>query len=95
MLTWVELGRWQCIPATDLLVIHQSAQTDFPDKIIVGSTAEPILEDVADAESLVLTCEAAPRVLQPKPELHEAFLGVFNVNHKIFIYTILHYFFHE
>ena len=52
-------------------------------QVIGGLRREPRLQHVADAEALILTSEEAPRALQLSPELHEAFLGVLNLNHNI------------
>jgi hypothetical protein len=54
----------------------------LPDKVVVGFNAEPQLQYSADAEPLILTSEEAPRALQHPPELHEAFLIVFDCNHN-------------
>jgi hypothetical protein len=55
---------------------------DLPDEIICGLAAEPRLQHVTDTEPSALTSEEAPRALQHLPELHEAFLGVLNLNHS-------------
>jgi hypothetical protein len=52
----------------------------FPDEIVGGLEAEPRLQHPADAEALALTSEEAPRALQPKPELHKAFLIVLDIH---------------
>ena len=44
--------------------VNDRALADLPDEIIVGLGAEPRLQDVADAEAFVLTCQKAPRALQ-------------------------------
>ena len=82
MLARKEFRRWQYIPATHLLFINDRLAAHLPDEIIGGFRAEPRLQDAADAEALVLTSEEASRALQPKPELHETFLGVLNVHFK-------------
>ena len=82
MLARKEFRRWQYIPATHLLFINDRLAAHLPDEIIGGFRAEPRLEDAADAEALVLTSEEAPRALQPKPELHKAFLSVLNLFHR-------------
>ena len=74
MLAWIELWWWQRIVAIDLLVVHDGTVAYLPDEVVSGFTSEPRLKDATDAEALVLTSEEAPRALQPKPELHKAFL---------------------
>ena len=76
MLARIEAGQRQLVPA---LLSAQVAH--FPDKIIIGSEAEPALQHTADAEAFALTYKEPPCVLQPKPELHKAFLGIFDCNH--------------
>jgi hypothetical protein len=56
--------------------------THLPDVIIIGFIAKPRLHDVPDTETLALTSEKAPRALQLSPELHEAILGILNLNHN-------------
>ena len=82
MLARIERGRRQFVPAFLRLIIDDGRVADFPDEVIGGFSGEPQLQHVADAEALILTSEEAPRALQLAPELHEAFLGVFNVHHK-------------
>ena len=77
MLTWLERRGLQFVPAC---LITEVAY--LPDKVIVGFNAEPQLQYSADAETLILTSEEAPRALQHPPELHEAILGIFNLNHS-------------
>ena len=60
-----------------------TAVAHLPDKVIVGFPTEPHLQHATDAEALILFSEEAPRALQPKPELHKAFLGILNLNHNI------------
>ena len=55
----------------------------LPNKLIGGLAVEPQLQDVTDTEPLVLTSEEAPRALQQKPKLHEAFLRVLDVHVQI------------
>ena len=64
MHTRTERWRGQRIVTTDALVVDDRALADLPDEVIVGLSAEPRLQDVADAEALVLTCQKAPRALQ-------------------------------
>ena len=64
MHTRMERWRGQRIVTTDALVVDDRALADLPDEVIVGLSAEPRLQDVADAEALVLTSEEAPRALQ-------------------------------
>ena len=64
MHTRMERWRGQRIVTIDALVVDDRALADLPDEIIVGLGAEPRLQDVADAEALVLTCQKAPRALQ-------------------------------
>ena len=72
----IETRLWQLVP-TFLL-----AQVAYLPNHIIGSLAtEPRLQYVSDAETLTLTSEEAPCALQPKPELHKAFLVVFDFDH--------------
>ena len=64
MHTRTERWRGQRIVTTDALVVDDRALADLPDEVIVGLGTEPRLQDVADAEALVLTCQKAPRALQ-------------------------------
>ena len=82
MFTRTERGRWQFVPPFLLAQV-----THLPDAIIVGFIAEPRLQHVADAITLALTSEEAPRALQLPPEHHEAILIVLNCNHLILILT--------
>ena len=75
--TWVEYGWWQRVVTIDLVVVVEyDAVADFPDEVICGSCAIPLLQDISDAESVVLICEEASRALQLQPELHETLLGI-------------------
>ena len=78
VLTRIEAGRWQFVPPLLLTPVAH-----FPDKIIVSFMAEPRFQHIPDAEALILTSEEAPRALQPKPELHKAFLIVLKFHIKI------------
>ena len=64
MHTRTERWRGQRIVTTDGFIVNDRALADLPDEVIVGLGAEPRLQDVADAEALVLTCQKAPRALQ-------------------------------
>ena len=76
VLARIETGQRQLVP-TFLL-----AQVAYLPNHIIGSLAtEPRLQYVSDAETLTLTSEEAPCALQPKPELHKAFLVVFDFDH--------------
>jgi hypothetical protein len=55
---------------------------DLPDEIIGGLIAEPLFQHTTYAEVLTLPLEEAPRALQQKPELHEAFLGIIDFDHN-------------
>lgn len=79
VLAWVEFGRWQLVPTC---LFAQG--THLPNEVVGGFCAEPPLQEAADAETLVLCLEEPPCVLQPKPELHKAFLGVLDVVHHAF-----------
>ena len=73
VLARIERWRRQFVPPLLLAPVAH-----FPYKIIVGFIAEPHFQHISDAEALILTSEEAPRALQPKPELHKAFLIVLN-----------------
>ena len=64
MHTRTERWRGQRIVTTDGFIVNDRALADLPDEVVVGLGAEPRLQDVADAEALVLTCQKAPRALQ-------------------------------
>ena len=76
MLTRIETGQRQLVPAFLRLVIDEGRVAHFPDEVIGGLGAEPRLQHIADAEPSALTSEEAPRALQPAPEQHEAILGI-------------------
>lgn len=71
-------GRRKFIVAVDGHILEGSLVTDFPDEVVGGSEAEPRLQDVSHAVAFVLPFKEPSRVLQPKPEPHETFLGVFD-----------------
>ena len=75
----IQRRRRKFVPAF-LLTKH----TDLPDIIVRSLIAEPRFQHVADAEAFILTSEEAPCALQQTPELHKAFLIVFDCNHLIF-----------
>ena len=60
MLARIETGQRQLIPT---FLFAQVA--DLPDKVIVGLSAEPHFQHVADTEPLALPPEELPRALQP------------------------------
>lgn len=78
MLAGEDPGRRQFVVAVDGHILEGSLVTDFPDEVVGGSESEPRLQDVPDTIAFVLLFEKPPRVLQPKPEPHETFLGVFD-----------------
>jgi hypothetical protein len=84
MWTRIERWQWQWVPSFLFTLVAY-----FPDEVIGGFGAEPRLQHVADAETLVLTSEEAPRALQTFPELHEAFFVILDLHIKnpIFILT--------
>ena len=79
MLSRIERRRSQGIISADGVVFVEQQcylPTHIPDKIIRSFDAKPRFQHVADAEAFALTSEEAPCALQPKPELHKAFLSV-------------------
>ena len=78
VLVRIERRRWQFVPPLLLTPVAH-----FPHKIFVGFIAEPRFQHISDAEAFTLTSEEAPRALQPKPELHKAFLIVLNLHFNI------------
>ena len=82
MLTRIKTRHRQYVPAFLRLPVDGCQMAYLPDKVIVGFNAEPQLQYSADAEPLILTSEEAPRALQHPPELHEAILGILNLNHS-------------
>ena len=74
MLSWIERWRRQYVVAAHLLIVNHYVVAHLPDKVVGGLNAEPCLQHVAYAESLVLHAQHAPCALQLKPELHKAFL---------------------
>ena len=76
VLARIETGQRQLVPT---FLLAQVAY--LPNHIIGSLTTEPRLQYVSDAETLTLTSEEAPCALQPKPELHKAFLVVFDFDH--------------
>ena len=78
MLAGEEPGRRQFIVAVDGHILDGCFVTDFPDEVVGSSETEPRFQDVTDAISLALPFQKPSRVLQPKPEPHETFLGVFD-----------------
>ena len=58
-------------------------------QVVAGLKAEPRFQHPADAEALILTSEEAPRALQPKPELHKAFLIILDLHHT-HVYELQH-----
>ena len=65
--------RRKFVVAVDGHIFNGSFVADFPDEIIGGSQTEPRFQDVPHTIAFVLPFEKPPRVLQPKPELHETF----------------------
>ena len=82
VLARIERRQRQFVPTLLGLIVHRCLVAHLPDKVISGFVAEPRFQDVADAEAFVLSSEEAPRALQPAPELHKAFLIVFDGNHS-------------
>lgn len=72
----IETGQRQLVPT---FLLAQVAY--LPNKVIGSLTTEPQLQYASYAETLTLTSEEAPCALQPKPELHKAFLVVFDFDH--------------
>ena len=60
VLARIETGQRQLVPA---FLLAQVA--DLPDKVVICFGWEPRLQDVTDAETLILTSEEAPCALQP------------------------------
>ena len=54
-----------------LVVVEDDAVTYLPDEIIGSACAEPFLEDIPDAESVIPTCEEEPRALQFLPAKYQ------------------------
>ena len=79
MLSRIERRRLQEIISTDGVVFVKEQcylPTRVPYKIIRSIIAKPRFQYVTYAEAFALTSEEAPCALQPKPELHKAFLSV-------------------
>ena len=79
MLSRIERWRLQIIISTDGIVFVKQQcylPTHIPDEVIRSFIAKPRFQHVAYAEAFALTSEEAPCALQPKPELHKAFLSV-------------------
>ena len=84
MLSRIERWRLQRIISTDGVVFVKQQRylpTHLPYKIIRSFIAKPRFQHAAYAEAFILTSEEAPCALQPKPELHKAFLSVLD-NHN-------------
>ena len=71
-------GRRQFIVAIDGHILDGRFAADFPDEVVGGAQPKPRFEDIPHTISLALPFQKPPRVLQPKPEPHETFLGVFD-----------------
>ena len=82
VLARIERRYRQFIPAFLRLPIDDGRVTDLPDEIIGGLNTKPNLQHIADAITLILTSEEAPRALQLPPELHETILIILNRNHN-------------
>ena len=76
MLTGIHPRRRKFIVAVNGHIFNGGFATYFPNPVVGSSQPKPRLQDVPHAIAFVLLFEKPPRVLQPKPELHETFLGV-------------------
>ena len=87
MFSRIERWRLQIIISTDGIVFVKQQcylPTHIPDEVIRSFDAKPRFQHIAYAEAFVLTSEEAPCALQPKPELHKAFLSVIYIDHCYF-----------